>query len=357
MAHKGPPMKHSEAGNAILPNTFQHPNIFIDRLMYFLTPEENTVLTFAVRRILGFQENISSRRDNISLSQFVEGIRSTKDNRPLSNGCGLGTSAVRNALENLEKFKILIPTTEKPDPRKGQEYWLQENELAIDWDGLEQRSKETDDKARRQTQKARCAVEQHTHEGAVEQKARESVEQQARVLSDSNTKPRETQGNPPLRGELSEKELSDANAMVAAMVENAKKVKYENRDKIPEQYLSLCDTYVDLTQQKPTKRVLMDWLATFSDWISEGLQPKDIRAAWQHANRPEGGFLVGRPGSLTNTAVALKSKTVTSAPAVNEAAVEATRQYNDQRWDFVPAPPPVNLQKPVLKQPERRARR
>jgi hypothetical protein len=190
-------MKRSEAGNMLLPNTFQHPNIFIDRLMYYLTAEENTVLTFAVRRILGFQENISSRKDNISLSQFVEGIKSTKDGTPLSMGCGLKKSAVTNALNNLEKFKILIPTTDKPDPRKGQEYWLQEDELAIDWDVLEARKQEQLDKARRRTKKARYSVQQNTPKGAVQQKARESVQQKARVLSNSNTKPRETQGNSP----------------------------------------------------------------------------------------------------------------------------------------------------------------
>jgi hypothetical protein len=335
-------MKRSEAGNSILPNTFQHPNVFIDRLMYFLTPEENTVLTFAVRRILGFQENISSRKDNISLSQFVEGIRSRKDNTPLSNGCGLGTTAVRNALENLAKFKILIPTTEKPDPRKGQEYWLQESDIAIDWDRLEQRRIEADDKARRQTQKARCAVEQNTPKGAVEQKARESVEQKARVLSDSNTKPRETQGNPPLGVGLSEKEKAQANAQVTAMIENAKKVRYENRDKIPEPLLAFSDVYVELTGQKPTKRVIMDWLSTFSDWIGEGLQPKDIRAAYQHATRPDGGFLVGRPGSLTNTAVALKSKSQVSAPQIDKQAVEDTQKLLEAKFDDkVYAPPPA----------------
>lgn len=180
----------------ILPNTFQHPNIFIDRLMFYLTPEENTVLTFAVRRILGFQQNISSRKDNISLSQFVEGIKSTKDGVPLSMGCGLKKGAVTSALDNLEKYKVLIRTTEKPDPRKGQEYWLQEEELAIDWDGLEARKQEQLDKARRQTKKARYSVQQNTPKTTVEQKARGSVEQKAWGLLNRNTKPRETQGNP-----------------------------------------------------------------------------------------------------------------------------------------------------------------
>jgi hypothetical protein len=338
-------MKRSEAGNAILPNTFQHPNIFIDRLMYFLTPEENTVLTFAVRRILGFQENISSRKDNISLSQFTDGIRSSKDGSTLSYGCGLGTTAVRNALENLERYKILIPTTEKPDPRKGQEYWLQDNADNIDWIGLLERSDAAEEKARKQTQKARCAVEQKASDGqhtAVEQQARESVEQQAKVLSDSNTKPRETQGNPPLGG-LSEKDLEQANAKVTAMVEASKKVKYENRDKLPEPLLPFSDVYVELTGQKPTKRVLMDWIMTFNDWISEGLQPKDIRAAYQHATRPDGGFLVGRPGSLTNTAVALKSKLQTSAPQINEGAVTATMDMLEEKYGFDKeyVPPPA----------------
>jgi hypothetical protein len=52
------------------------------------------------------------------------------------------------------------------------------------------------------------------------------------------------------------------------------------------------------------------------------------------------------------------SATSAPAPAINTNAVEQTRQYNEDRWNFKPAPPPVNLTKPVLKRPEeRRARR
>jgi hypothetical protein len=158
-------------------------------------------------------------------------------------------------------------------------------------------------------------------------------------------------------GGLSEKDYTDANAQVTAMVEASKRVRYENRDKIPEPLLPLSDIYVDLSGQKPTKRVLMDWIGTFSDWISEGLQPKDIRAAYQHATRPDGGFLVGRPGSLTNTAVALKSRAQATAPAINEAAVQDSMQKVADKWNFKPAPPPPNLSKPALKLPDRRARR
>jgi hypothetical protein len=109
-------------------------------------------------------------------------------------------------------------------------------------------------------------------------------------------------------GGLTDKEFEQANAQVTAMIENSRKVTYANRDKIPPALLEYCDLYFDLTGQQPTKRVLFQWLGDFNDWISEGLQEKDIRAAYKHATRPDGGFLVGRPGSLTNTAVALKSK-------------------------------------------------
>jgi hypothetical protein len=153
----------------------------------------------------------------------------------------------------------------------------------------------------------------------------------------TETSPEITQG-----GGLSEKEIEQANAKVTAMIENSKKVKYENRDKIPEQYLPLCDAYVEVTGQKPTKRVLMDWLSAFSDWVGEGLQPQDIRAAHKHATRPDGGFLVGRPGSLTNTAVALKSKAQTSAPQINEGAVVATLDMIEEKYgldkEYVPPP-------------------
>jgi hypothetical protein len=107
---------------------------------------------------------------------------------------------------------------------------------------------------------------------------------------------------------LSEKEIQQANAKVDAMIANSKKAKYQNRDKIPEPYLIFADLYNELTKQEPTKRSIMEWFSTFEDWKSEGLQPEHIRAAWNYANRPEGGFPVGRPSALTNTAVAMKSK-------------------------------------------------
>lgn len=139
--------------------------------------------------------------------------------------------------------------------------------------------------------------------------------------------PSTAEGNPPqnltetpstAEGHKRKKEMKEiidsANKEVDYILGIEKKVKYENRDKVPEPLLWCCDVYFELTGQQPTKRVLFQWIGDFNDWISEGLQPQDIRDAYKHATRPEGGFLVGRPGSLTNTAVALKAKNKTTNP-------------------------------------------
>ena len=117
---------------------------------------------------------------------------------------------------------------------------------------------------------------------------------------------------------LSERELQQANAKVDAILENARKAKYPLREKMPDAYLPFCDAYVQLTGQPLSKRVFTDWLATFEDWRGEGLSPADIEAAYRHATRPEGGFMVTRPGSLTNTAVAIKAKGVVTVQKAEE---------------------------------------
>jgi hypothetical protein len=116
---------------------------------------------------------------------------------------------------------------------------------------------------------------------------------------------------------LTEEEKAEANALVNAIIENGTKAKYANRERIPEPYLPFCDLFVELTGLKPKKKDLHDWIASFSDWASDGLTAEDIRKAYAHATRPDGGFVVTRPGSLTNTANGLKAQAKNSpAPKV-----------------------------------------
>lgn len=124
-------------------------------------------------------------------------------------------------------------------------------------------------------------------------------------------------------------------------MEQLQKVKqYQNRERIPESYLPFFDLYVELCgkdqngnwNQEPTKRVFSDWMLTFDEWKQERLTPDNIRAAFIKANS-DNGFPVGRPGALTNTAVALKTKTGTIATAqINTEAIERTKQMLAEKW-------------------------
>lgn len=143
--------------NVALPNSFQHPNILIDKLAYFLTPEEEKVLNKAVREILGWQDKVETRRARIAISIFVEGkfkkdLPKVEENR-LAYGCGLSENTVRQVLKSLHTFGILTRVGEAN--RDGQEYELQLNERAIDWAELQKRRDEKQNKNKYRTETAR----------------------------------------------------------------------------------------------------------------------------------------------------------------------------------------------------------
>src|SRR5579859_11927 len=135
-------IRKAESGNMIVPNSFYFPNWVVDNLMRYLTPQEWKVLTFAYRQILGFQTKLSSRRDRISLSQFMSGKQSKIDptNR-LCNGCGLSLNATRRALASLTEFGILIPIG--PATRDGQLWELQDDIGRINVDAIQRRVSKT----------------------------------------------------------------------------------------------------------------------------------------------------------------------------------------------------------------------
>jgi len=280
--------RYTASGTAIIPNTFQHPNIFVDRLMYFLTPEEYVVLTFAIRRIIGFQTNIMSRKDNISLSQFTDGIVS-ESGEILSYGCGLGVQSVRNCLESLSKHKILIPTTEKPNPVKGQEYWLQENEAVIDWEALEERKQSRrityqsrTKKATKESLKSRGYV---ARKGNVARKAPVTSDVTEGVTSDVNTKPTETHGNPlPLNAQEKQKAeakmqaILEAERAAAEAKKSGKAWKQRSKFEFNENILALADLCV-LRFGEPSGSEVSTWLMEIGHWSDVGAKPVDWKRA------------------------------------------------------------------------------
>lgn len=144
--------------SSFVPNSFQTPNGYVDDIMPYLTGEEYKVLTYAVRRILGFQK----RQDRISLSQFTDGTRSIKDGHILDSGTGLSRATVINCLDNLVKFGLMVKEGENdPKTNEGTLWSLQWNEDDVNWkslqEHLEKRSKINSDrmaKARSVRQKA-----------------------------------------------------------------------------------------------------------------------------------------------------------------------------------------------------------
>lgn len=137
---------------------------------------------------------------------------------------------------------------------------------------------------------------------------------------------------------------------------------YTNRDQMPESYLPFCDAYVGMCgkdsdgnwNQVPTKRVFMDWMQTFEEWKQEHLKIEHIQAAFNKANSDQ-GFPVGRPGALTLTAIALKTKlTANVAPARSTEALEYTKKIIEEKYqDVIFVPRPANIERPKGLQPRK----
>jgi len=143
-----------------LPNSFQHPNFYIDQLDQYLTSEESRVLTKAIREILGWHNTIGSRTARIALSVFLEGKFDTKTGKQLCGGVNLSRKAIIAALDTLHKYKILQKVGPKTHPN-GQAYKLNINTDCIDEDGLKQRRQRMKTRNTKQTRYARQTKQNH----------------------------------------------------------------------------------------------------------------------------------------------------------------------------------------------------
>jgi hypothetical protein len=147
-------------------------------------------------------------------------------------------------------------------------------------------------------------------------------------VTPASPEPSLTVNEPSKRAVLSAEDQADANAQVSAMIGLARQPTYLNRDKIPEQFLPFADMFHELTGLEPTRRVLNDWLAEFSVWLSEGIRPEHVRRAHQEA---AGRFDVLRPGSLTRMAAAIRARRTASPrrsrdPEMHDRAVTILQQ-------------------------------
>jgi len=106
--------------NAILMNSFQTPNSYVDNAMGMLTSEEYKCLSFATRHILGWQDKVSKRRGFISLNMFENGFVSAKG--VVFGGTGLTRQTIVRATDELTRLLFLLKIGEPT--AEGQEWEL-----------------------------------------------------------------------------------------------------------------------------------------------------------------------------------------------------------------------------------------
>lgn len=229
--------------STLIPNTFQHPNAYIDWLSYYLTGEEEKVLNKAVREILGWHDTISSRRARIALSIFVDGKK--KDGEIVCMGCGLSLDAVRKALKTLHQFNILVKIG-KPT-NDGQEYELVETWDDIKWDAIRLRRDQWDKANRKRTEAAREARE----EGVLSDNGGYCGTVGQGVMSDSNKETQaslETQGRGAKRAPFSP--LQDSSYTISIYYNDKSLVKAKERVKTGpwEIICQVCGNEVEITE-------------------------------------------------------------------------------------------------------------
>jgi len=123
--------------SSIIPNSTPTPNFYYDQLEHLLTPDEWKVLTYAVRRIFGFEKNRDSTYATISLSTFENGVtyqnKETGEVIRLSYGCGMSRPRISACLTAIVKFGIMRRGRNTKD---GRVWRLETDETKIDFDGL-----------------------------------------------------------------------------------------------------------------------------------------------------------------------------------------------------------------------------
>lgn len=130
--------------DSFIPNSFQTPNLLIDRVMPLLTDTEFRVLMYTVRHILGWQDTVH-HQTRLSLSAYQEGHRGQP-------GCGLGRQAIIHALDSLVRFGLLLKVGEPT--QDGQLWELVVDERQVKWDLLVQRQQARATARQQQTRQA-----------------------------------------------------------------------------------------------------------------------------------------------------------------------------------------------------------
>lgn len=122
--------------NTLIPNSYQTPNLYVDRLMPLLSHSEWRVLCYMARQILGWEANRAKNMADISRGQMVAG--KVVAGRQVDLGTGLGASSVKRATASLDKLGIITKVGD-PGSHQATRWALQLDPGAIDWAALDAR--------------------------------------------------------------------------------------------------------------------------------------------------------------------------------------------------------------------------
>lgn len=169
--------------STLIPNTLQYPNFYVDELMCLLTPEENMVLMFASRQILGWDDTRDSLKARIALSVFSDGYKSNTGFR--NCGTGLSVATIKKCLDSLCEFNILVRHDTNND---GTEYSINFSRDSINLYELGKRKQEKDEREKGRHEKAVKAM--HEKRGITPKQSTVLSDTTPSVLPDNNIKPK-----------------------------------------------------------------------------------------------------------------------------------------------------------------------
>lgn len=139
----------------MVPNSYQKPNLYTDKLLRFLTGDEWKTLDYALRRTYGF----GRESDRISVSQFMNGNgRLDEAGQLLEHGTGLNKEAQIEALNELIRFGILVELAPNDTRNTGRLWKLQLDEQLLRFDLIHERDAARRRRGQKRTAKARKAA-------------------------------------------------------------------------------------------------------------------------------------------------------------------------------------------------------
>lgn len=137
----------------LYPNSFQVHNFYVDNLLHLLDGNEWKVLTYIIRRIVGFHKE----SDHISLTQLESGI-CKQNGEQLDHGVGLHRATLIRVIDNLLAFGLIILVEDKRSVKVGRRFQLQFDTDKVDFAALNKRAA---DKAVQAAQKTSNLAKKH----------------------------------------------------------------------------------------------------------------------------------------------------------------------------------------------------